>query len=304
MNVGFVLLAGATLFALLGVTGYIAARRSSSKSRYAALSLFGHGALTSSGAIAAVLFVRVDSLWPFQVHLQSVQDVIAQIMNCDWEVSCVAATILALVGLVLGTAFIVGQGSSRFLLRRYLALEDRPATKALLRRNAMRPRTRLLVVRDQDADAFSFAVVRFGGRRLLQGEDVIVITSALMGILADDEADAVLAHEAAHVEARDDRYLPFFHVLSTLLFFDPIVRDLKRRVARHHEFAADAESARVTRRPLSLARALLKLYIEGMPEGTASLHATGLSGRGSRAEIVERIEALVALDAAGLKPGP
>jgi Zn-dependent protease with chaperone function len=70
-------------------------------------------------------------------------------------------------------------------------------------------------------------------------------------------------------------------------------------VGRHHEFAADAESARVTRRPLSLARALLKVYLKGIPAS----RSTGLFGRGSRAELVERIEALIALDAAGLGRG-
>ncbi len=298
MNVGFVLLTGATLFAALGVAGYVSARRSSSKSRYAALSLFGHGALISSAGIAAVLFVRLDSLWPLRAHLQSASAVIAEIMNCDLEVSCVAGTILALVGLVLGTAFLVNQVSSRLLLRRYVALEDRTATRALARRSRLPAGARLLVVRESDADAFSFAVLRFGGRRLLRGQDIIVITTALVGILADDEADAVLAHEAAHIAARDDRYLPFFHILSTLLFFDPVVRALGRRVARHHEFAADAESARATRQPLALARALLKVYMEATADGAPAPHVTGLFGRGSRAELVERIEALLAMDVA------
>ena len=92
---------------------------------------------------------------------------------------------------------------------------------------------------------------------------VIVLTSRLLDILADDKVSAVVAHEAAHVEARDDRYIPFFHTLSLLLLFDPVLRVLRRRVARHHEFAADAESARTKRQPLSLAPALLKVYIEG-----------------------------------------
>jgi Zn-dependent protease with chaperone function len=294
--VGLALLIAAAFFAAMGISGCLAARRSASKSRYAAVTLFGHGALASSGGMAVLALLHFHSPSPFSLHVHAASEALSEVLNCDLEASCAAVTVLLVVGTVLLASFGVSQASARLLLRKYRALQVPARSAALLRHGALSEGTRLLVVRDEEADAFSFAILRWGGRRIFRGEDVIVMTTGLLDLLTEGEASAVLAHEAAHVEARDDRYLPFFHVLSMLLFFDPALRLLRRRVGRHHEFAADAESARVTRRPLDLARALLKVYLKGMP----AARATGLFGRGSRAEMVQRIEALLALDAAGL----
>lgn len=296
--VGLSLFIVALALAVVGVAGYIAARRSSSKSRYAALSLFGNGAIGSSGAIALLLFVHVDSLWPFAAHIQPLSAVITNLFDCDLDVSCALTTILLVTALMLLISFLVTQVSSRLLLRSYLRDVNRKRSAELAVRGRLPASARLLVVRDDSTDAFSFAILRGGGRRLIHGEDIIVLTSGLLGLLNEDEAEAVLAHEVAHVTARDDRYIPLFHTLSIILFFDPVLRVLRRRIGRHHEFAADVESARMTRRPLSLARALLKVYLAG----TAAPRPAGLFGWGSRAELAQRIEALLALDAAGLRP--
>lgn len=289
-NAGLVLLVSAGLFATVGVAGYVGARRSVSKSRCAALTLFGHGALGSSGVIALLLLFHVHRLWPLSVHVHSASETVAEILNCDIDAGCVALTILLLTGVVLLASFAVSQSSARLLLRKLRATEDRARSEALVLRSALSGGARVMVVRDDEADAFSFAILRGHRRRLLRAEDVIVLTSGLLGILTDDEADAVLAHEAAHVNARDDRYLPFFHIVSTLVFFDPVLRVLRRRLGRYHEFAADAESARETRRPLSLARALLKVYLRGL----GGARPAGLFGR-SRSELLARIEALLAM---------
>ncbi len=295
MNVGLVLLVSASVLAVWGLVGYRGARRSASRSRYAALTLFGHGALASSAILAFFLFFRVDSLWPLRYHVQSAALTWWQITNCDLDAGCVAATVLALFATVLGAAFVVGQVSARLLLRRCREVEDAAASATLARGHALRPGTTLLAVEDGDVDAFSFAVLRRGGPHGLRGEDVIIVTSGLLGILSPDEVDAVVAHEAAHVEARDDRYAPFFHILATLLFFDPVLHVLRRYVGRDHEFAADVASVRRTRRPLSLARALLKVYLAAKPNA----RPTGFLGRGSRSEIAARIEALIALEDEG-----
>lgn len=296
--VGLALFVAADLFAAIGVAGYVAAKRSASKSRYAALTLFGHGAVSSSALIGALAFVHVHGTSPLTIHLHEASTALTDLLDCDFEASCAALTILLLTALILSASFAISQVSARLLLRSYGCVEDRGRARAITRRRPMAPGTRLFVVRDDAADAFSFGVLRAGGGHFLRGEDVIVLTTGLLDLLTDDEADAVLAHEAAHVAARDDRYVPFFRTLSMILFFDPVLRHLRRQVGRHHEFAADAEAARETRRPLSLARALLKVYLKGMP----APRATGLFGRASRAELVERIEALLALSAAGLGP--
>lgn len=293
INLGLVFLVSASWFAVIGLAGYLVAKRSASKSRYAALTVFGHGAFASSGAVALIALLHLHEGWPPFFHVHEPYETLAAVLNCDLELSCGILTVGALTGVVLIASFAIGQLSGRLLLRRYESCQDAQAEARLRHRRDLAPEIRLVVVRDRAADAFSFAILRLNRRRRLWAEHVIVLTSRLLEILTEDEVDAVVAHEVAHVEARDDRYLPFFHTLSMILFFDPVLRLLRRRVGRHHEFAADAESARATRRPLSLARALLKVYLEGMP----APRATGLFGRGSRTELVERIEALLALDA-------
>lgn len=299
INFGLVFLASASWFAGIGIAGYLAARRSASKSRYAALSVFGHGAFASAGAILLFAILHLHDLWPFTLHVHGPSETLAELLACDLEPSCGVFTILVLTVVVLSASFSASQFAARLLLWRYAPLVDVSRSERLALRSGLSLGTRILVVRDREADAYSLAILRFDRRRAFRAEDVIVLTSRLLDILTDDEASAVVAHEAAHVAARDDRYLPFFHTLSMLLFFDPILRLLRRRVGRHHEFAADAEAARATRRPRSLARALFKVYLEGRPKP----RATGFFGRGNRCELVERIEALLALEAADLRLG-
>lgn len=296
INTGIVLLLSASWFAGIGIAGYLAARRSASRCRFAALTLFGHGALSSAGLVVLLAVIHFHDVWPLSVHVHGLAETVSSVLDCDLEPSCGVLTILVLTGVVLLGSFSLTQISARLLLRRYSTTLDSPATSALASKHPLLSSTRLLVVHDEVVDAFSFAVLRLDRRRLFRAEDIIVMTSPLLAILAEDEIGAVLAHEVAHVTARDDRYLPFFRILSMLLFFDPVLRLLRRHVGRHHEFAADAQAARATRRPRSLARALLKVYLEGRPAS----QATGLFGRGDRSELVARIEALLAMEASGL----
>ncbi len=298
--VGLAFLLTSAVLAAAGVAGYLAARRSTSKSRLAAMTLLGHGALSSAGAIAALFVFHIHSVWPLFIHVHSGTETLEEILECDLEAGCVPLIIGTITAVILLSSLFASQTSARLLLRRNLADADAVRAEALVRRRPLPSADRVLVVRDHDLDAYSFGILRRRPGGWFRVEDVIVLTSGLLDLLSEDEADAVLAHEVAHVQARDDRYLPFFHALSTLMFFDPVLRYIRRRVARHHEFAADLEAAKDTGRPLSLARALLKIYTRGIP----APHPTGLFGRVSRAEIVERIEALLALEAAGLGKDP
>ena len=84
---------------------------------------------------------------------------------------------------------------------------------------------------------------------------VYVSTGALVA-LADDELEAVLAHEAHHARYRDPLRIFFARVLSDCLFFLPVLARLSHRYAALAELAADAAAVRHQRgdaRPLAAA---------------------------------------------------
>ena len=293
-NYGLVLVVGGAVLAAVGLAGWVAARRSASQSRCAALTLFGHGALSTSGALLAMTVVHFHNLLPLMVHAHPVSQAIADVFECDLEIGCGAVTVGILTAVILAASFAVTQASARLLLRRCRAAEDPAATAGLGCRLGATPGIRLLVVRDPAPDAFSFALLRGDRRRVARAESVVVVTRGLVDLLESDELEAAVRHELAHVSARDDRYIPFFRTLSSLLFFDPVLRVLRGSIARHHEFAADRDAVRAGVRPRALARALLKVYLTG--RGSSS--RAGLFGS-SRPELLARIEALLAMAEAG-----
>ncbi|SIQ87334.1 heat shock protein HtpX [Haladaptatus litoreus] len=127
----------------------------------------------------------------------------------------------------------------------------------------------------------------------------IVLTSALLDTLDDDELEAVLAHECAHIRHRDflvvsvasipmriawrirkhadehwaknashrsdHRSHPLVEIFYALLFalstvFSVVGRMLLALLSRYRELAADRGAVRITRNPSALAGALRKLY--------------------------------------------
>ena len=120
------------------------------------------------------------------------------------------------------------------------------------------------------------------------GKEVLVVKSPLVDVLGDDELEAVLAHEFAHIEELDARFRPYFEVLATVYFFDPVVGVTRRYMRRLQEYGADDRAAEVTGDPRALARALVKV----------SEHE---SDAGRRFEIKERAQRLVGRARDGLE---
>jgi bla regulator protein blaR1 len=73
-----------------------------------------------------------------------------------------------------------------------------------------------------------------------------------------DEAEAILAHEVAHISRRDWPVLMLTRLAATLFWFNPVVWLLEREVVQQAEEAADAEAARAVE-PALYARTLLSL---------------------------------------------
>lgn len=129
---------------------------------------------------------------------------------------------------------------------------------------------------------------------------VVVVSKGLVTQLDEDEVETVLAHELAHVKNHDTSLNAVIAVYRRVLFFDPFIRLLERVLCAEKEFSADELSARVTKKPLSLASALLKISSAQSGGQRSGERIQGLSILGSREiprppRLKERIERLMRL---------
>jgi Zn-dependent protease with chaperone function len=85
----------------------------------------------------------------------------------------------------------------------------------------------------------------------------VYVSRAALELLADDELDAVLAHEVHHARRRDPLRLLVARALADGLFFLPLVRRLAERYAALAELAADEAAAAARGGRRALASALL-----------------------------------------------
>jgi len=131
-------------------------------------------------------------------------------------------------------------------------------------------------------------------------ESVVVVSKGLTTQLDEDELETVLAHELAHVKNHDTGLITVVAVFRRVLFFDPFIRLVERAIFGEKEFSADEVSARETKKPLSLASALLKISSAQSSGGGSGAKIAGLSILGSGKMlrppgVKERVERLMRL---------
>jgi len=95
----------------------------------------------------------------------------------------------------------------------------------------------------------------------------VYVARALVERLSPPELEAVLAHEAWHVDRRDPLRLSLLRFLSCVLFWLPAVHRLAEDIADEAEIRADDRASRG--RPLELAAAILTLAQWARPTATA-----------------------------------
>jgi len=127
----------------------------------------------------------------------------------------------------------------------------------------------------------------------------VVMSERLLTLLDKDELDAVLAHELAHIRNSDTALKALMTAYRTALPMDPIIRIVESAFHKVRESVADETAVRFTKKPLSLASALLKIH-DGFPgSDLASLGAYSIRGNTSHPSrhppIKERIEQLIQL---------
>ncbi|MDZ7687197.1 MAG: M56 family metallopeptidase [Halobacteriales archaeon] len=202
----------------------------------------------------------------------------------------IAAYVVSVAELTL--FFVFNQWIVRRLVRRYRALTDINLTRELADRldiNSLSERfdigrIEVLVVDDLEANAHTMVLARPSLFSPNLGREVLVIKRPLVEMLDDDELEAVLAHEFAHIEELDTRFRPYFEVLARVYSFDPFARYVCRYVRRLQEYGADDRAVEVTGKSEALARALVKV----------AEHERDADR--SRFEVKERAERLVGSD--------
>lgn len=197
----------------------------------------------------------------------------------------------------LGTAITVGalafslvQGIvAAFLVRRYRRATD-PRLLGLAGRVAAELGVRCPTLRICE----SSRPVALSGGSLGAGRYVLLSTWMISN-LDEEEMEAVLAHEMAHIKHRDQFMVWLGLLLRNTAFYLPASRKAWSRLLLHVEMARDRLAVEMTGRPLVLASALLKSAAQDLDarSGSSWSPGTGLAANsfGEHA-IGERVEIL------------
>jgi len=116
---------------------------------------------------------------------------------------------------------------------------------------------------------------------------ILVVGRSLLNALDDEELEAVLAHELAHVRRRDTPVASALGTVRDLMFFVPGGGWAVRQLHRERELAADQVAVELTGRPGALASGLLKVLDEA-PAGPSACAALAPSGG-----VIDRVRILV-----------
>ena len=130
------------------------------------------------------------------------------------------------------------------------------------------------------------------------GRGKILISRDLIDALDEDELPAVLAHEIAHLEARDVAVVFAAGFLRDLTAWNPLAHLAFRRLATDRELEADKRAATMTGAPLALASGLLKVC-ELMRGRSDFLTRGALALWRPRGNVSRRISTLLALADSG-----
>ncbi|MGI8407203.1 MAG: M48 family metalloprotease [Actinomycetota bacterium] len=88
----------------------------------------------------------------------------------------------------------------------------------------------------------------------------VLLSQDLIDVLEESELHGIIAHEIAHLEARDVSIVFTGGLLRDLVAWNPFAHLALRRLAMDREFEADRRAAALTGQPLAVASGLLKLF--------------------------------------------
>ena len=87
----------------------------------------------------------------------------------------------------------------------------------------------------------------------------LILSEGLIDILEQKELETVIAHELMHIKNDDCKFKLFSSIFSKIMFFDPFSKFFDPAVHREREYLADEMAGKITKKPATLASALLKI---------------------------------------------
>jgi hypothetical protein len=222
---------------------------------------------------------------PAPVELAPVAEVPAQEAGSaiPWVLALAAFIVLARGGLL---AYRVRRFRRTLTGRRPVTDLRVLAVLARLRRRSAGPSDLSLTV----ADALDGPVALWGNE--------ICLPPRALAALDDRALEAVLAHELAHLERRDNLWLAIAAAVETILFIQPLNRVARRLLLESAELASDERAVELTGDSLALARSLAEVAGWGLASPGNGLASAVVSTPGA---LVQRVRSLLE---AGDRPRP
>jgi Zn-dependent protease with chaperone function len=215
------------------------------------------------------------------VHLLLVADDTSRVVH-PYALSGSATRWLLVIGLVASSVMMIRRllGHlivSRLLRRSVLLIETshraaHPRFEKLVAASHLTSMPEIRVLPPGVAGAFAL-----GGRRRR-----IVISEDLLTSLDPDELDGIVAHELAHLEARDVSIAVLGGWLRDLVAWNPIAHLAQRALSANREFEADRRAVAITGQPLAVASGLLKVCNMIRARGYRSRVAPAFLGEGGK----------------------
>lgn len=149
----------------------------------------------------------------------------------------------------------------------------------------------------------------------------IVLSTWMLEHLDEQELEAVLAHEVAHVARRDSLVVWLATLLRDAFCYLPTTRAAYRRLHQEKELICDDLAIRSTGQPLALASALAKVWdytlkaparpalpgarlAQAVPVGLADTLGNAVQGSSASHEMEDRIQRLLSLSPESLTGAP
>lgn len=123
---------------------------------------------------------------------------------------------------------------------------------------------------------------------------VVLMSADLVAELDDEELEAVIAHEVAHLAARDLPVVFAAGICRDLMAWNPFAHLALRRLVADRELEADRRAAALTGRPLAVASGLLKSFELARSKKTLGQRAVLAFWRPGHG-ITRRIDGLLAI---------
>lgn len=245
---------------------------------------------------ATVYSLRPSVETPLGALLSSIHWRYLQRLNIDSFLSplLLGTIVVVLLGLLLlSTARLLRAGRQIRRLARYADSLDDAGYPALQHRVADLAAARGLAVPPIGVLPLD-APVAFTAGFLRQR---IYIAHFLLELLTEDEAVAVLCHELAHVSRGDNVWNWLVRLFRDMSWFLPVNFIGWRMMVVSQDEDCDALAVQITRDPLTMARALVK--VAGAWRQEAQLDLAGISAFARGPNVVVRVEQLLAIDEAG-----